>query len=109
MQRPICMSGPTRPAVKNTAHTHNRLCGTHRLAAPACLIQHSRAELVCCLCVVARTPFIDMLFCCCRVYTCCCACSDNVDLGTACGKLFRVSVLAITDPGDSDIIKTTEA
>jgi hypothetical protein len=33
---------------------------------------------------------------------------DNVDLGTACGKYFRVSVLAITDPGDSDIIKTTE-
>lgn len=42
----------------------------------------------------------------------CCRCvcpADNVDLGTACGKLFRVSVLAITDPGDSDIIKTTEA
>lgn len=34
---------------------------------------------------------------------------NNVDLGTACGKLHRVSVLAITDPGDSDIIKTTEA
>jgi hypothetical protein len=33
--------------------------------------------------------------------------ADNVDLGTACGKYFRVSVLAITDPGDSDIIKTT--
>eukprot|EP00882_Tetradesmus_deserticola_P000146 GHRQ01000165.1.p1 GENE.GHRQ01000165.1~~GHRQ01000165.1.p1 ORF type:complete len:113 (+),score=47.93 GHRQ01000165.1:176-514(+) len=32
---------------------------------------------------------------------------NNVDLGTACGKYFRVSVLAITDPGDSDIIKTT--
>eukprot|EP00197_Chlamydomonas_leiostraca_P002871 CAMPEP_0202856894 /NCGR_PEP_ID=MMETSP1391-20130828/11_1 /ASSEMBLY_ACC=CAM_ASM_000867 /TAXON_ID=1034604 /ORGANISM="Chlamydomonas leiostraca, Strain SAG 11-49" /LENGTH=130 /DNA_ID=CAMNT_0049535605 /DNA_START=79 /DNA_END=471 /DNA_ORIENTATION=- len=30
---------------------------------------------------------------------------NNVDLGTACGKYFRVSVLAITDPGDSDIIK----
>lgn len=35
--------------------------------------------------------------------------ADNVDLGTACGKYFRVSVLAITDPGDSDIIKTTSA
>ena len=33
---------------------------------------------------------------------------DNVDLGTACGKYFRVSVLAITDAGDSDIIKSTE-
>lgn len=32
---------------------------------------------------------------------------NNVELGTACGKLHRVSVLAITDPGDSDIIKTT--
>lgn len=30
---------------------------------------------------------------------------NNVDLGTACGKLHRVSVLAITDAGDSDIIK----
>jgi hypothetical protein len=35
--------------------------------------------------------------------------ADNVDLGTACGKLYRVGVLAITDPGDSDIIKSTEA
>ncbi|GIL57036.1 hypothetical protein HXX76_000928 [Chlamydomonas incerta] len=33
---------------------------------------------------------------------------NNVDLGTACGKYYRVSVLAITDPGDSDIIKTVE-
>jgi len=32
--------------------------------------------------------------------------TDNVDLGTACGKLYRVSMLSITDPGDSDIIKT---
>ncbi|KAG9510794.1 60S ribosomal protein L30 [Fragariocoptes setiger] len=30
---------------------------------------------------------------------------SNVDLGTACGKLYRVGVLSITDPGDSDIIK----
>jgi len=29
----------------------------------------------------------------------------NIDLGTACGKYFRVSCLSITDPGDSDIIK----
>ncbi|GFR51754.1 hypothetical protein Agub_g14205 [Astrephomene gubernaculifera] len=33
---------------------------------------------------------------------------NNVDLGTACGKYYRVSVLAITDPGDSDIIKSVE-
>eukprot|EP00252_Welwitschia_mirabilis_P015388 TRINITY_DN3381_c0_g2_i1.p1 TRINITY_DN3381_c0_g2~~TRINITY_DN3381_c0_g2_i1.p1 ORF type:complete len:113 (+),score=9.68 TRINITY_DN3381_c0_g2_i1:137-475(+) len=31
---------------------------------------------------------------------------NNVELGTACGKYYRVSCLSITDPGDSDIIKT---
>ena len=31
---------------------------------------------------------------------------NNIDLGTACGKYFRVGVLAITDPGDSDIIRS---
>ncbi|CUT98854.1 ribosomal protein L30 [Echinococcus multilocularis] len=30
----------------------------------------------------------------------------NHDLGTACGKYFRVSTLAIEDPGDSDIIRS---
>ena len=30
---------------------------------------------------------------------------NNIDLGTASGKYFRVSCLSITDPGDSDIIK----
>ncbi|ELR17575.1 60S ribosomal protein, putative [Acanthamoeba castellanii str. Neff] len=30
---------------------------------------------------------------------------NNIDLGTACGKYFRVSSLSITDPGDSDIIR----
>ncbi|CAL8100140.1 unnamed protein product [Calicophoron daubneyi] len=30
---------------------------------------------------------------------------SNRDLGTACGKHFRVSTLAIEDPGDSDIIR----
>lgn len=28
----------------------------------------------------------------------------NIDLGTACGKYFRVGVMSITDAGDSDII-----
>lgn len=28
---------------------------------------------------------------------------NNIDLGTACGKFFRVGVLGITDAGDSDI------
>ena len=31
---------------------------------------------------------------------------DNVALGTACGKYFRVSTLSIIDPGDSDIIRS---
>ncbi|CAA3027628.1 60S ribosomal L30 [Olea europaea subsp. europaea] len=31
---------------------------------------------------------------------------NNVDLGTGCGKYFRVSCLSIIDPGDSDIIKS---
>jgi len=34
---------------------------------------------------------------------------NNIDLGTACGKYFRVSTLAITDAGDSDIIRTMQA
>ena len=36
------------------------------------------------------------------------AAADNNELGTACGKLFRVSCLAVTDPGDSDIIRSVE-
>ncbi|CAG8462975.1 9779_t:CDS:2 [Diversispora eburnea] len=32
---------------------------------------------------------------------------DNIDLGTACGKYFRVGVLSITDAGDSDILSNT--
>ena len=31
---------------------------------------------------------------------------NNIELGTACGRYFRVSVLSITDPGDSDIIRS---
>ncbi|ERL94461.1 60S ribosomal protein L30 [Dendroctonus ponderosae] len=34
---------------------------------------------------------------------------NNVELGTACGKYFRVCAMSITDPGDSDIIKTMPA
>ena len=34
---------------------------------------------------------------------------DNNELGTACGKMFRVGVMSITDPGDSDIITSLEA
>lgn len=30
---------------------------------------------------------------------------NNSELGTACGKYFRVSVLSVTDVGDSDILK----
>lgn len=31
---------------------------------------------------------------------------NNNELGTACGKYFSVCTLSITDPGDSDIIRT---
>jgi large subunit ribosomal protein L30e len=31
---------------------------------------------------------------------------SNVDLGTACGRFFRVSVLNISDAGDSDMLTT---
>merc|ERR1711918_79664 len=31
---------------------------------------------------------------------------NNNELGTACGKYFRVTTLSITDPGDSDIIRS---
>ncbi|XP_039254915.1 large ribosomal subunit protein eL30 [Styela clava] len=31
---------------------------------------------------------------------------NNIELGTACGKYFRVCTLTITDPGDSDIIRS---
>lgn len=32
---------------------------------------------------------------------------NNVDLGTACGRYYRVSCMSITDPGDSDIVSKT--
>ncbi|KAF2173967.1 hypothetical protein M409DRAFT_35316 [Zasmidium cellare ATCC 36951] len=32
---------------------------------------------------------------------------NNIELGTACGKLFRCSTMAILDAGDSDILSTT--
>merc|ERR1712194_316920 len=31
---------------------------------------------------------------------------DNNELGTACGRYYRVGVMSITDPGDSDIIRS---
>ncbi|RKP13558.1 putative 60S ribosomal protein L30 [Piptocephalis cylindrospora] len=34
---------------------------------------------------------------------------NNIDLGTACGKYYRVGCLSITDAGDSDIIKDNVA
>lgn len=32
---------------------------------------------------------------------------NNSDLGTACGKFYRVSMLSVTDGGDSDILNST--
>ncbi|PNP54484.1 hypothetical protein THARTR1_05041 [Trichoderma harzianum] len=34
---------------------------------------------------------------------------NNIELGTACGKLFRCSTLAILDAGDSDILSDQQA
>merc|ERR1712021_54083 len=31
---------------------------------------------------------------------------NNVELGTACGRLFSVSAMIISDPGDSDILES---
>ncbi|KAB0345020.1 hypothetical protein FD754_021946 [Muntiacus muntjak] len=31
---------------------------------------------------------------------------NNIKLGTACGKYYRVCTLALIDPGDSDIIRS---
>ncbi len=31
---------------------------------------------------------------------------NNIELGTACGKLFAVSAMIISDPGDSDILES---
>merc|ERR1712080_268153 len=31
---------------------------------------------------------------------------NNIELGTSCGKYFRVCTMSVTDPGDSDIIRT---
>merc|ERR1712168_1571368 len=31
---------------------------------------------------------------------------NNVELGTACGQYFRVGTMVVTDPGDSDIMKS---
>lgn len=33
---------------------------------------------------------------------------NNSDLGTACGKFYRVSMVAVTDAGDSDILAQDE-
>ncbi|KAI7525631.1 hypothetical protein KC331_g17420 [Hortaea werneckii] len=34
---------------------------------------------------------------------------NNIELGTACGKLFRCSTMAILDAGDSDILSSSAA
>jgi large subunit ribosomal protein L30e len=34
---------------------------------------------------------------------------SNIDLGTACGKFFRVGSVSILDPGDSDITNSEAA
>ena len=31
---------------------------------------------------------------------------NNIELGTACGRLFSVSAMVVSDPGDSDILES---
>ena len=38
-----------------------------------------------------------------------CPSAGNIGLGTACGKMFRASVVTVLDEGDSDILRTGEA
>jgi large subunit ribosomal protein L30e len=33
---------------------------------------------------------------------------NNIDLGSACGKYFRVGIMSIVSAGDSDILRSTE-
>ena len=33
----------------------------------------------------------------------------NADLGTACGKYFKVSILTVKDEGDSEIVRVAKA
>lgn len=33
---------------------------------------------------------------------------NNIELGTACGKYFRVGCMSITDAGDSDLLRTEQ-
>merc|ERR1711998_422228 len=33
---------------------------------------------------------------------------NNVDLGSSCGKFFRVSCLSVIDPGDSDLLQEVQ-
>jgi large subunit ribosomal protein L30e len=33
----------------------------------------------------------------------------NVELGTACGKYFKVSILTVTAEGDSEIVRVAQA
>ena len=42
-------------------------------------------------CVLSNTPIYPYV-------------GNNIDLGSACGKYHRVSILGILDPGDSDIL-----
>lgn len=34
---------------------------------------------------------------------------NNIDLGSACGKYFRVGIMSVINPGDSDILRASQA
>lgn len=63
----------------------------HRLTLRMCLLQLRKSEIeyYCMLAKVMVVPYNG----------------NNIDMGTAVGKFFRVSVMSILDAGDSDILK----
>lgn len=64
-----------------------------------------RNQYSCCLRTVLEIRIRNLLFClaCAEVSSFAVFLLDNVDLGTACGKYFRVSCLSIIDPGTSNL------
>lgn len=64
-------------------------------------LQNSNFVRTCCW---PQPPHLLYLHACETDIACFCIVVDNVDLGTSCGKYFRVSVLSITDPGEAGMI-----
>ncbi|MCE0480872.1 60S ribosomal protein L30 [Datura stramonium] len=117
-RRHICTSRATMVAAKKTKKTHesinNRLAlvmksGKYTLGYKTVLktLRNSKGKLIIIAnnCPPLRKSEIEYYAMLAKVgvhhYN-----GNNVDLGTACGKYYRVCCLSIIDPGDSDIIKS---